>query len=115
MICKEVFTSEDALTHKEETGHNTWELVRQSKMNLYKWLWSRIGKRPWTYIYRDVWHNVEILMQAQWFWTAILILWLLDIDLPIRKLLIYWSIYIFGFIMGHFFWGTKWQAGQEGK
>ncbi len=83
--------------------------------NLYKKLWSLIGGRPWTYIYRDLWHRFEILMQAQWFWTAVLVLWLLDVNIPIHELLIVWAIYLFGFIMGHFFWGTDWIPGQKGN
>ena len=83
-------------------------------MNIYKALWSRIGGRPWTFIYRDLWHTYEILMQAQWFWTAVLIIWLLGVSIPLQELLIGWAIYIFGYIMGHFFWGKKWIEGQQG-
>jgi len=82
---------------------------------IYKWLWSRIGGRQWTYIYRDVWHEYEILMQAQWFWTAILAVYLLGLSIPLEELLIGWGIYIFGYIMGHFFWGTEWIKGQGGS
>ena len=85
-----------------------------SGYNLYKKLWKPIGGRPWTYIYRDLWHNVEILMQAQWFWTAVLIMWFLGCDIPVKELGIAWGIYIFGFIMGHFFWGTNYVPGQQG-
>ena len=81
----------------------------------YKKLWSLIGGRPWTYIYRDIWHKVEILMQIQWFWTAVLVLWLLDVDIPIKKLLMYWAVYIFGYIQGHFFWGAKYKPLQKGN
>ncbi len=88
---------------------------RWSGYNLYKKLWSLIGGRPWTYIYRDLWHNVEILMQAQWFWSAVLVLWLLGISIPLKQLGIFWGIYIFGYIQGHFFWGRKYIPGQKGK
>jgi len=84
-------------------------------MNIYKALWSRIGGRPWTFIYRDLWHTYEILMQAQWFWTAVLIIWLLGVSIPLQELLIGWAIYIFGYIMGHFFWGRKWIPNQQGN
>ena len=83
--------------------------------NLYKKLWSLIGGRPWTYIYRDIWHTYEILMQAQWFWAAILVLWLLGISIPLKELLVGWVIYTFGYINGHFFWGTPYRAGQKGE
>ena len=82
--------------------------------DLYKKLWSLIGGRPWTYIYRDLWHNVEILMQCQWFWTAILVLWLLGVSIPLRELLIGWVIYIFGYVQGHFFWGKDYIPNQDG-
>ena len=83
--------------------------------NPYKKLWSLVGGRPWTYIYRDAWHKVEILMQAQWFWTAVLVLWLMDVSIPLEKILVGWAIYTLGYIMGHFFWGTKYIPGQEGN
>jgi len=82
---------------------------------MYKWLWSKIGGRPWTFIYRDVWHNVEILMQAQWFWTAVFALWLMGVDIPIKGLGLGWAIYILGYIMGHFFWGRKYIPNQQGE
>ena len=80
----------------------------------YRKLWSLIGKRPWTYIYRDIWHTVEILMQVQWFWTAVLVLWLLGVDIPLKMLLALWAVYILGYINGHFFWGKKYIPNQEG-
>jgi hypothetical protein len=83
-------------------------------MNLYKWLWSRIGGRPWTYIYRDIWHKYEILMQAQWFWTAVLVLWLLGQSIPLAWLLVGWAVYTDGYINGHFFWGTSYVPDEEG-
>ena len=83
-------------------------------MSWYKWLWSRIGGRPWTYIYRDIWHKYEILMQAQWFWTAILIVWILGCNIPLAELLTLWGVYTFGYIMGHFFWGSKYIQNQQG-
>jgi len=82
--------------------------------NAYKKLWSLIGGRPWTFIYRDLWHNVEILMQVQWFWTAVLVLWLIGVDIPIKLLLVGWAIYILGYINGHFFWGKKYIPNQPG-
>jgi len=83
-------------------------------MNLYKELWSRIGGRPWTYIYRDIYRKYEWCIQLQWFWTGILVLWLLDCDIPTAKVLILWAVYTFGYINGHFFWGTKIVENQKG-
>ena len=85
-------------------------------MSWYRWLYTHLTpwwKRPWTYVYRDIWHNLEILMQFQWFWTAVLVLWLLGISIPLKMLIIFWVIYIIGYINGHFFWGTEWRK-EEG-
>jgi hypothetical protein len=35
------------------------EAIETKMVNLYKWLWSEIGGRPWTYILRDAWDNAE--------------------------------------------------------
>ncbi len=58
-------------------------------MSLYKWLWSRIGGRPWTYIIRDSYHTRPI-------W------WIL-------------AITAIGVLLGHLFWGTPWIPGQLGN
>ena len=79
------------------------------KMNPYRWLWSRIGGRPWSFIIRDTWHKFEGL------WIiglvavgALLGHWLWD--------LIFWFLLVFalGYIAGHLFWSTPWKEG-EGK
>jgi len=57
-------------------------------INLYKWLWTRIGGRPWTYIIRDSYHNHPL-------W------WLLGLIGS-------------GILLGHLFWGTSWIPGQGG-
>ena len=54
-------------------------------MSLYKELWSRVGGRPWTYILRDVWHELEGLcitglvaigaLLGHWLWE--LVFWFL--------------------------------------
>ena len=83
--------------------------------NLYKRIYTVIGGRPWTFIYRDLWHKYEILMQAQWFWTAILVLWLVGVSIPVMAMLKFWAIYTLGYIMGHFFWGTPYKENQQGN
>ncbi|MDD4986739.1 MAG: hypothetical protein PHQ43_13380, partial [Dehalococcoidales bacterium] len=30
--------------------------ARDKSLNLYEWLWRRIGGRPWAYIIRDSYH-----------------------------------------------------------
>jgi hypothetical protein len=80
-------------------------------MNPYKWLWGRIGGRPWTYIIRDIYHCGE------WLMITILIL----IGILMGKYLswfIVWlvlGIFTVGYIGGHCFWGTKYIQGQEGE
>ncbi len=79
-------------------------------INLYKWLWSRVGGRPWTYIYRDLWHKYEWFPQMQWLFTGAVGYWLGGW----KGLLIAVGIYTFGYINGHFFWGKKYIKGQQG-
>lgn len=79
-------------------------------MNIYKWLWSRIGGRPWTYIIRDWWVDYEGLwiigfvaigaLLGHWLWE--LIFWFL-------------GVFALGFVAGHLFWGTKQVYGQKGN
>ena len=88
---------------------------RWLKFDPYKKLWVLIGQRPWTFIYRDVYHKYEIIIQAQWFWTAVLILWLWGNDIPAKGLGVGWAIYTYGYINGHFFWGTRYIPGQQGN
>jgi hypothetical protein len=54
-------------------------------------------------------------MQAQWFWTAILIIWGLGVSIPLKEIVIGWAIYLVGYIMGHFFWGTEYKEWQSGN
>ncbi len=58
-------------------------------MGWYKWLWTRIGGRPWTYIIRDSYHANPLI-------------WIL-VTLGL------------GVLLGHLFWGTAWIPGQAGK
>lgn len=76
----------------------------------YKWFWSKLGGRPWTYIIRDIWNEAEWLIQAIWFALGMLAAtywgW--------KIALIAWGIYTFGYLNGHLFWGTRWIRGQKG-
>ncbi|MBE9512488.1 MAG: hypothetical protein IMY77_00270 [Chloroflexi bacterium] len=56
---------------------------------LYKTMWSRVGRRPWTYIIRDSYHRKPLL----WLGLATGI----------------------GILLGHIFWGTPWVPGQLGN
>ncbi len=83
-------------------------------MNIYKWLWVRVGRRPWTFISRDVWHQYEylpimLLLFAGFFtgyhWGSISLWWLFPL----------WGVSTIWYILGHFFWGRKWIPNQQGN
>ena len=80
-------------------------------MTLYKELWSRIGGRPWTFIWRDIYHTVPIVIQVLWFFIGLMMyVWLGWLGVGI-----FWLIYVFGFLEGHFHWGTRYISGQKGN
>jgi len=79
-------------------------------MNIYKKLWTWIGGRPWTHIYRDFYHAVPYLIQFIWFNIG---LWV-GLNFGWKTAYLWWGIYTIGFIYGHFHWGTKWIRGQKG-
>ncbi len=82
-------------------------------MDLYKALWSRIGGRPWTYIARDIYHQLEYLMLVTLFTSGY---FLGNSDLVSWKwFLIIMVAYTVGFIHGHFFWGKEYIPDQNGK
>ncbi len=80
-------------------------------MNLYKELWSRIGGRPWTFISRDVWHQIEYVP----------IVVLLMVGFALGRSLTWWEFgqlliaFTIGYILGHFFWGRDYIKNQQGK
>ena len=79
-------------------------------MNAYKWLWSKIGGRPWTYIVRDVWHKAQFV----WIVGLVAVGVALGHNFDWLEVLKIMGIFTVGFIFGHFFWGKKYIAGQEG-
>lgn len=82
-------------------------------INIYKFLWSKIGGRPWTYITRDIYHQVEYLVLVTLFTGGY---FLGDSGLVSWKwFLIIVAAYTIGFVHGHFFWGTKYIADQQGE
>ncbi len=80
--------------------------------NPYKWgLWHWIGGRPWTYIWRDIYHRTPIVIQVLWFFIGVGVYhffgwW---------GILFWWVIYLFGFLEGHFHWGKKYEPNQQGE
>jgi len=81
--------------------------------NPYKFLWSRIGGRPWTYILRDIYHKAEYVVLTSLFAGGFflsqsgLLGW--------KWFLVLMVVYTIGFIHGHFFWGTRYVEGQNGR
>lgn len=84
--------------------------VEHGLLKFYRKLWSAIGGRPWTYIMRDIWHQLEYLP------ACILVLAgaLLNQFFDWKQMLLGWAIFTVGYIWGHLFWGTDWKAGEEG-
>lgn len=90
-------------------------LKKWLRYDLYKKLWSLVGGRPWTYIYRDIWHRYEIVVQTQWFFFGVLALYAAEHWLYMpwgRVCLIFWVVYFLGYLNGHFFWGRRYIPGQ---
>ncbi len=80
--------------------------------NPYKFLWSRLGGRPWTYISRDIYHKFEYVVLVSLFVAGFLVG---HCDLVNWKWLgILMGTYTLGFIHGHFFWGQPYVPGQTG-
>jgi hypothetical protein len=79
------------------------------KYDFYRKLWSLFGGRPWTYIYRDIYRKYEIFIQSQWFFTGLAIFYFFGW----QGVMLFWIFYTFGYINGHFFWGTKIVEGQK--
>lgn len=72
-------------------------------MDIYRWLYTRIGGRPWTHISIDVWRKYEWIPQMLWLFTGILIYkyfgWF--------GVIFFCCAYTYGYINGHFFWPHK--------
>lgn len=90
--------------------------------DLYKKLWSIIGKRPWTYIRRDFWHQFEIInivfFVSAGFFSGLyfdsIILWVVS-NLPWSLIGLAATFYVIGGLQCHFFWGSKYIPGQKGE
>ena len=68
-------------------------------MNPYKWLWSKLGGRPWTFISRDIWHQLEYVPIVGLFIGGYYFGKLGG------DLLSAFIIFTIGYIAGNFFWG----------
>lgn len=93
--------------------------IKKAAGGLYAWVWyhsevwlSPEGRRPFTFILRDIYHQTPLL-------TVILISalaycigrWWLPVSLPIF-LLTFLSVLI-GSLLGHLFWGQVWKPGEQ--
>jgi len=79
-------------------------------MHLYKWLWTRLGGRPWTYIIRDTWHKYEGL----WIIGLAALGAVAGSYLGLAWVLYGLGVFALGYIAGHLFWGTRYIEGQKG-
>lgn len=75
----------------------------------YKWLYTRLGGKPWTDIWRDIWHQYEWFMQTLWFGTGLIV----GIFFSWKLALVIWAVYTYGYLNGHFFWGTPWKGRKQ--
>jgi len=76
----------------------------------YKWLWTHVGGRPWTYIWRDIYHQAEWIIQMLWLCIGAVI----GIYFGWVGVAIFAGVYTYGYLNGHFHWGTKYIQGQRG-
>lgn len=76
--------------------------------NSYRWWWSRIGNRKWTYIIRDARQKYP----TPW------MLGVMVISATIGHYLGGWYLFfvfiglLVGILWGHLWWGSKYQEGQ---
>ena len=80
------------------------------KQNPYKWLWSKIGGRPWTYILRDLWHKYELVWIAVIFTGGVL----LGHYCGFKTVLTIGLSFLIGYLFGHLFWGSEYIENQQG-
>ena len=75
----------------------------------YKWWWSKIGGRPWTFILRDAWHKAEVVwiigLVSIGVWMGHQFDWL-----TVVKIL---GVFTLGYLFGHLFWGKRYIEGQK--
>lgn len=79
--------------------------------NPYKWLYTRIGGRPWTFILRDFYHKFEYLIIIGFFSVG----YFVRPYLTLREFYLVVGIGTFCFILGHLFWGKLYIPNQQGK
>ena len=80
-------------------------------MNLYKWLWTKIGGRQWTYIMRDFYHKYEYFIILGFLTVG----YFIHPIVSTKLFLVILGVLTVGYILGHLFWGKKWIEGQKGS
>jgi hypothetical protein len=78
-------------------------------MDLYKWLWSHIGGRPWTYIIRDFYHEVEFVVIL----GMLALGYYLARRVSLHDFVSILVVLAAGYLLGHLFWGTRYIPGQR--
>ncbi len=76
----------------------------------YRFLWSRIGGRPFTYVARDIYHKFEYIVLVTLFVGGFTVGWCGLVSWKWLGVLM--GVYTIGFIHGHFFWGREYIPGQ---
>ncbi len=93
--------------------------VKRAAGGLYAWFWfhteiwlSPEGRRPYTYIFRDLYHDnpLLVLLVAGGLFYCIGRWWV-----PVRVLTFVIGFFgiMAGCLLGHLFWGGKWVPGQQ--
>ena len=77
----------------------------------YKWWWSKIGGRPWTFIMRDFYHKAELLIILMFFMIG----YFARPHLSLQGFWVGIIILAVGYLLGHVLWGKKWIPGQRGR
>ena len=76
----------------------------------YKWWWTRLGGRPWTFILRDVWHKLELVwivgLVSLGVWMGHHYDWV-----EVLKII---GVFALGYAAGHLFWGKPYIKNQRG-
>jgi len=78
---------------------------------IYKWLWSRIGGRQWTYIIRDIRQR----RPTQWMLGIMVVSATIGHFFWSWWLLVAFGVLLLGILWGHLWWGTKYIPNQGGS
>jgi len=76
----------------------------------YKWLWTRIGGRPWTFIIRDSYHNMPVV----WLILCMAAGAFIGNQFGMLVFLKFLGLLLVGILIGHLFWGSKYKPNQPG-